>query len=205
MLGSTVTLIVDTCLLITFLATAGYTWSEFSASPQYLDTNQIADPSSNFSWYNTNESFTFESWNYALSVMATASAKDPSGGQLWDLSREARAARIMSMVLFASTFTRLVLHFWVWRRHNVAVRLGNAQGNRSGDVRLKETSRQSSSEQQMRRENSNAALELPAYRTSRIEAPDEGLGEMPGEPGSKELQAEPVAFEMDSSRGAEKT
>lgn len=203
LLGSTAALVFEACLLITFIATAGYSWTAASESFQYLDTTEISNPSDNFTWYDGSEFFSFEYWNCALASVAALSAgtgpySGPSGPKLYELCKQARTARILGLVLFVLAVVRLAAHYWVWRRHNIAVRLAKAQEFREEGARAKEASSHGSSEQARSEMGHGDAVELPAHRMSRVEAPEDGVGEMPGENWSKEMQAEDVALEMEA-------
>lgn len=196
---------LDAALLITFVAVTGYTWGQDTQSSKSLDYDQIPNPSSYFSWYSASD-FTFERWNCALAMSAVndPKSKDPTSSQLYELCREARIARELIMALFLLTLARLCMHFWAWRRHNIAVRLGRGEGHAEQQARAKRAevdgSRHTSDERL--RSGHGDVVELPAYRLSRVEAPEEAVGEMQGEDGSKELASETVAAEMEGSHRA---
>lgn len=195
LLGATATLFIDAALFITFLTTAAYTWSQASKSMLYLDSANILTPQQRLNWYADND-FTFELWNCALARDATPDA-DPSKEELNALCRQARIARELVLAIFGIAFLRLVVHFWAWRRHNVAVRLGKGEGYRKSGQGMRSADEQS---QYRRSGMAEGFVELPAYRLSRSEAPSaNAVGEMQGEDGSKELAGTTVAVEMEGS------
>lgn len=193
-------------MLLTFVSVAGYSWTRTADSAYYLWEPQIAQPHSRFAWYNNTEAFNFERWNFALAGSATADSRNLSRRELYDMCKQARIARELVLALFVLAMTRLAMHFWSWRRHNVAVRLGQHNGYREMDVRAKSEAPQESWTDRIQEEThtqdtrGDDVVELPTYRLSRTEAPNALIGEVPGEDGSNELQAEMVARELSASR-----
>lgn len=193
-------LALDALLLLIFVAVAGYTWGQDTQSSKSLDFDQIPDPGSHFSWYNAND-FTFERWNCALAMSAVndPKTKDPDSSELYGLCREARVARELMMALFLLALARLCTHFWAWRRHNIAVRLGKAEGYAEQHAKAKRAMVDGSRHSSNGLSGHGDAVELPAYRFSMVEAPGASVEEMQGEDGSKEMASETVAVEMEGS------
>lgn len=108
----------------------------------------------------------------------------------------------MVLALLVVGLSRLGAHYWVWRRHNIAVRLAKENnGYQVGRTKRVGSVNDDGCQRTGREEDEVDLVELPAHRLSRVEAEESAaVSEMQGENESKELPGAVGAVEMEDSR-----
>ena len=209
MTGPTTVFILDICMgVISFIAFC-ITWGEWTAAEWRLRRELMPRHAVNYTiFYESGHKQTLESWNCVLGRnMDLRAQPDFAPGEIRSLCHQGRAARWLVLVLFILALARIAFtaagKFLSWRTKNIAER------RRRQDIVEMERSKGLDLESQPsvtvppKEMGAPSIVELPADRTSKVEAADMALRELPsGDVGVGEMDAGIVAVEADAKEPA---
>lgn len=195
--------VLDAFLATVTFAFASFVWIQHGLGNSYLWIgNETMDNGHATQRYAFGR-WTFEHWHCAVEGYVSRAATHPSQRKMQRLCNQSRAARGIALPMLLLCVMRVGVQYWAWRKHNIAVRKSNEARmlDKEMDSAASESTTMAEGESRDGVSSEEASFcevaELPAGRTSRLEAPsDVELKEMLAEVRQPEMDGGVAAAEL---------